>query len=142
MLKMLPSFNRSVTIDYTGQTTGTRYQGTFEFKVILDAQEELRMEGLATMKLLGQIGQAGAGYQEFARSLATLQVSILKSPDWWSDPKQLADGEKVYDPDLIAHLRLELRKAKLAWQEDVGVKAKKAEESNDKKPEPVEAAGA
>lgn len=73
--------------DYSG-SYGNRFVGTFVFRPVLSALEEIQVDRLYR-KLLGNDGLSAVSpvIDRLAYSLASLKYRVLKSPPFWNDAK-------------------------------------------------------
>jgi len=121
----LPSREKTFTFDYTGDTTGKKYDGQFTVRCILNVGQKHTM-ALEKTRLLGDYDSPTDDLAGLAIVLAHLRSKIIDAPEWW---KQSSGGTLIDDEDALVTLYRKIQEAELEWKEDLKKKSQKTTDS-------------
>lgn len=120
---MIGKKTATISINLTGEVTGTHYLGDFEMKIFLTHSEDLLRDKLRK-ELLGKDPDSSSDRaRNQAEVLSQLQVRIVKAPLFWQSSN---GGLDLYDDNIIVEL---YEKSMKATEEAVAEIKKKAEEA-------------
>lgn len=96
----LPKNQKSFQLDYTGELTGKRYEGTFTVKCVLNMAEKRKLE-IERSGLSADLTNPTGNLNAIALVVSNLRVRITDAPDWF---KQAIITLDILDEDVLFEL--------------------------------------
>ena len=93
----LPKNQKSFQLDHTGETTGKRYEGTFNVKCALNMAEKRKLE-IERSTLSADLTNPTGNLSAIAVVVANLRVRVVDGPDWF---KQAIMSLDLLDEDVL-----------------------------------------
>ena len=121
----LPKNEAVFDFDYTGATTGKKYDGQFTVVCMLNMARKHAME-IEKTRLMADFQNPTDGLFGLAVVLANLRVRIVEAPEWW---KQSKGGFDILDEDALVALYDKVIEQEAKWRESLKAKAETAQKS-------------
>ena len=118
----IPKNESSFTLDYIGETTGQKYDGTFTVRTALTMGQKHILE-LEKSKLLADFINPTQELAGIALILSNLRVKIISAPSWWD---QSSGGLSIMDEDVLVELYKKTIEKEIEWREALKNKGAKA----------------
>jgi hypothetical protein len=96
----LPKNQKSFQLDYTGELTGKRYEGTFTVKCVLNMAEKRKLE-IERSGLSADLTNPTGNLNAIALVVSNLRVRVTDAPDWF---KQAILTLDILDEDVLFEL--------------------------------------
>lgn len=93
----LPKNEKSFQLDYTGEITGKKYEGTFTVRCVLSAGEKRALE-IEKSALSADLSNPTNNLSALSSVVANLRIRVLKSPDWFTQEISTLD---LLDEDVL-----------------------------------------
>lgn len=93
----LPKNQKSFQLDYTGELTGKRYEGTFTVKCVLNMAEKRKLE-IERSGLSADLNNPTGNLNAIALVVSNLRVRVIDAPDWF---KQSIVSLDILDEDVL-----------------------------------------
>lgn len=93
----LPKNQKSFQLDYTGELTGKRYEGTFTVKCVLNMAEKRKLE-IERSGLSADLNNPTGNLNAIALVVSNLRVRVTDAPDWF---KQSIMSLDIIDEDVL-----------------------------------------
>lgn len=93
----LPKNQKSFQLDYTGEITGKRYEGTFTVKCVLNMAEKRKLE-IERSGLSADLTNPTGNLNAIALVVSNLRVRVTDAPDWF---KQSIMSLDILDEDVL-----------------------------------------
>lgn len=123
----LPKNEAVFDFEYTGLTTGKKYDGQFTVVCVLNMMRKHALE-IEKTRLMADFQNPTDGLFGLAVVLANLRVRIVEAPEWW---KQSQGGFNVMDEDALVALYDKVVEQEAKWRETLKGQAKEAQKSED-----------
>ena len=111
----LPKNETVFDFDYTGGTTGKKYDGQFTVVCILNMAKKHALE-IEKTRLMADFSNPTETLFGLAVILGNLRVRIVQSPEWW---KQSQGGFNLMDEDVLVALYDKVMEAETKWREQL-----------------------
>ena len=115
----LPKNVKSFSLDYVGQITGKKYQGTFTVKCVLNMAEKRRLE-IEKSTLSADLVNPTDNLAAIAVITATLRIKVIDAPDWFKQSIKTLD---VLDEDVFLEIFDKTREKSEEWYNEVKAKS-------------------
>ena len=119
----LPKNEKTFTIDGIGETTGQKYFGNFTTICILNVGQKHQLE-IERSRLSADLAYPSDRLRGFSLILATLNVKLIKKPDWWNDS---FGGLDLLDENIVMDVYDKIVEAENEWREAVQKEGKKSQ---------------
>jgi hypothetical protein len=96
----LPKNQKSFQLDYTGELTGKRYEGTFTVKCVLNMAEKRKLE-IERSGLSADLTNPTGNLNAISLVVSNLRVRVTDAPDWF---KQAIITLDILDEDVLFEL--------------------------------------
>ena len=96
----LPKNQKSFQLDYTGELTGKRYEGTFTVKCVLNMAEKRKLE-IERSGLSADLTNPTGNLNAISLVVSNLRVRVTDAPDWF---KQAIVTLDILDEDVLFEL--------------------------------------
>jgi hypothetical protein len=123
MYDALPKKEKSFTIDEVGETTGHKYQGTFEVLCVLNMGQR-HAEATEKTRLMGDYANPDNDLYSLAETLSKLRIRIQEAPEWW---KQSNGGTDIMDEEIVLLLWEKTLECERQWKKELKEKAETAQ---------------
>ena len=119
------------TFHFKEQCNATKewYEGDFTVKCLLTNAEQSEI-ALRTDRYNQGSRSLAPQFALFNRTLAELELRIIKSPTWW---KESDSGRTLYDPEIVYAVFKESMKGPEEWSKKLEEKTKSAKDAELKK---------
>jgi len=111
-LKTLPDIISTVHLDCIGETTKSRWTGTFTVKCVLSHSERFAKTRMFAALMPAKIDLAEEGDKLSAEVLAQLSVRVASGPAWWD---ATGAGQLMTDLDPLVELLRLCQQAAEEW---------------------------
>jgi hypothetical protein len=110
-------YNREFEVDVVGESTKTRYEGTFIAKMVMTRLEKFEIDE-KRRKYLG-VNPQGALSETIIEAfiLSTLQVRLTTAPEWW---KITREGADIKDDNVLNAIYEALSQAEIKFRDEQG----------------------
>ncbi len=122
----LPKNEAVFDFDYSGATTGKKYDGQFTVVCMLNMARKHALE-IEKTRLMADFQNPTDGLFGLATVLANLRVRITDAPEWW---RQSQGGFNLLDEDALVALYDKVIEQEAKWRESLKAQAEKAQKSD------------
>lgn len=127
---MLPNNEYTFAFKRQGDVSKEWYEGTFVVKCVLTNSEQIDV-AIRTDRYNAGAKNLGEHFKLFNRTMAELDVRIVKSPHFW---KENNGGWELLDANIIYEVFAEAMKGQTSWSERLKERVEEAEKAAEKNP--------